>query len=168
LGSDLRASQVDDLITILVSESASAVVTGATKTQRQSSLQASVTSLAGVKSPTGALANLAGASSQSALDGSGTTSRSTTLSTALSARIREVLPNGYLVVEGSKDVVVNSEHQLVTVRGVVRPIDLTPDNMIQSNQIAQLELKIDGKGVVGDAIRRPFILWRLLMGILPF
>jgi flagellar L-ring protein FlgH len=168
LGSDLRASQVDDLITILVSESASAVVTGATKTQRQSSLQASVTSLAGVKSPTGALANLAGASSQSALDGSGTTSRSTTLSTALSARIREVLPNGYLVVEGSKDVVVNSEHQLVTVRGVVRPIDLTTDNIIQSNQIAQLELKIDGKGVVGDAIRRPFILWRLLMGILPF
>ena len=90
------------------------------------------------------------------------------LSTALSARIREVLPNGYLVVQGNKEVVVNSEHQMVTVRGVVRPADLATNNSIQSDQIAQMEIKVDGKGVVNDAIRRPFILWRLIMGLLPF
>jgi len=168
LGSDLRATQVDDLVTILVSEQASAVVNGATKTQRQSNLKSSVTGLAGVTKATGALANLANLSTQSQLNGQGATSRSTQLSTTLSARITHVLPNGYLVVEGNKDVVVNSEHQLVTVRGVVRPTDLSPNNVIASNQVAQMELKINGKGVVNDAVRRPFILYRVLMGLLPF
>ena len=79
-----------------------------------------------------------------------------------------VLPNGYLVLEGTKDVMVNSERQIVTVRGVVRPVDLSPGNVIHSDQIAQLEIKVNGKGVVGDAIRRPFILYRILLGLLPF
>jgi flagellar L-ring protein FlgH len=167
LGSDLRASQVDDLVTVVVSESASAVVNGTTKTQRQSSLNASVTQLGGVTSPTGALANLAGVSSNTALDGQGSTSRSTALNTTMSARVTQVLPNGYLVIVGSKEVGVNSERQVVTLRGVVRSIDLTTDNLIRSNQIAQMELMVNGKGVVGDSIRRPFFLWRLLMGLLP-
>ena len=79
-----------------------------------------------------------------------------------------VLPNGYLVLEGTKDVQVNSEKQVVTVRGVIRPMDLTPGNVISSNQIAQMEIKINGRGVVNDAVQRPFFLWRLLLGILPF
>jgi flagellar L-ring protein FlgH len=82
--------------------------------------------------------------------------------------VTHVLPNGYLVLEGAKDVMVNSEHQLVTVRGVVRPVDLSPGNTIRSDQIAQMEIKINGKGVVNDAIRRPFILYRILLGLLPF
>jgi flagellar L-ring protein precursor FlgH len=168
LGSDVRAGQVDDLVTIMVEESASAVAQGASKTQRTSALSSSVTSLAGKKSLNGALANLAGANTASSLDGQGTTTRSATLNTTLSARVTHVLPNGYLVVEGNKEVVVNSEHQMVTVRGVVRPADLATDNSIRSNQIAQMEIKIDGKGVVNDAVRRPFILWRVIMGLLPF
>ena len=79
-----------------------------------------------------------------------------------------VLPNGYLVLEGAKDVMVNSERQIVTVRGVARPQDLSSANTIRSDQIAQMEIKINGKGVVGDAIRRPFILYRILLGLLPF
>jgi flagellar L-ring protein precursor FlgH len=51
---------------------------------------------------------------------------------------------------------------------VVRPADLATNNSIQSDQIAQMEIKVDGKGVVNDAVRRPFILWRLIMGLLPF
>jgi flagellar L-ring protein precursor FlgH len=86
----------------------------------------------------------------------------------LSARVTNVLPNGYLVIEGTKQVQVNSEHQLVTVRGVIRPADLTTGNMISSNQIAQMEIKIDGKGVVNDAIRRPNLLYRIMLAILPF
>ena len=168
LGTDLRATHVDDLITIIVNEKASAVATGATKTSRASNLKSSVTGLAGAKSPTGALANLANVNTSSALDGQGTTSRGTSLSTNLSARITHVLPNGYLVVEGTKDVQVNSERQVVTVRGVIRPADLTTANTILSDQIAQMEIRVNGKGVVGDAIRRPFILYRLLLGILPF
>jgi len=168
IGSDVRAAQVDDLVTIVVSENASAVATGATKTSRSSAASSQISALAGPKSPGGAMQNLLNLTGSQALDGSGSTSRGSTISATLSARVTNVLPNGYLVLQGTKDVLVNSEHQMVTVRGVIRPADLSPGNIITSNQIAQMEIRIDGKGVVNDAIRRPFILWRLLLGLLPF
>ncbi|HMC61985.1 MAG TPA: flagellar basal body L-ring protein FlgH, partial [Candidatus Solibacter sp.] len=65
-------------------------------------------------------------------------------------------------------VQINSEHQTVTVRGVLRPADLASDNSVPSDRLAQMEIRLNGKGVVGDAIRRPFILYRILLGLLPF
>ena len=168
LAMDLRASRIDDIVTVVVQEKASAVSTGATKTQRNSSAKSSVTSLAGPKSVGGALANLAKQQTNIALDGQGTTSRTTELTTTLSARVTQVLPNGNLVVEGTKNIVVNSETQLVKVRGVVRPIDLDTANTVPSSRLAQMEVHINGKGVVNDAVRRPNFLYRLLLGILPF
>ena len=168
LATDVRAAHVDDLLTVLVTERASAIAKGTTKTARQSSTKASVTALAGITRKAGPWQNLANTNTDTQLNGDGTTSRETSLSTTLSARVTHVLPNGYLVLEGTKDVMVNSERQIVTVRGVVRPVDLSPGNVIHSDQIAQLEIKVNGKGVVGDAIRRPFILYRILLGLLPF
>ena len=168
LTGELRASHVDDIVTVLVSESASAVATGATKTGRTSSNSASINALAGLTKAKGPWTNLANTSGTSTLDGSGTTSRNVTLSTTLTARVTHVLPNGYLVVEGSKDMQVNSERQTVTVRGVVRPSDLSTANVVRSDHLGQMEIRLNGKGVVGDAVRRPMILYRLLMGLLPF
>ena len=168
IASDVRAARVDDLVTIMVNENASAVATGATQTSRASAATSKITALAGPKSPGGALPNLLDTTSTQTLNGSGTTSRVSTITATLSARVAHVLPNGYLVLEGSKDVLVNSEHQLVIVRGVIRPADITAGNVITSNQIAQMEIRIDGKGVVNDAIHRPNFLWRLLLGLLPF
>ncbi|MGO9893841.1 MAG: flagellar basal body L-ring protein FlgH [Bryobacteraceae bacterium] len=165
---DVRASQVDDVLTIVVAEQASAVATGATQTKRVSSTANSVTALAGVKSATGALANLANSSGDTELNGQGTTSRTTTITTTLTARVVRVLPNGALVIEAARDLSINSERQTIAVRGVVRPADIDTTNSVQSTRVAQLEVRINGKGVVGDAIRRPNILYRLLLGLLPF
>jgi flagellar L-ring protein precursor FlgH len=165
---DVKASQVNDLVTILVTERASAVARGATKTARKAESEHSVGALFGRVQAGSRLANLTGLSGSSTLDGQGATTRDTVLTTTLSARVVEVLPNGYLVVEGSKETVVNSERQWVTVRGVVRPYDISPGNVVRSDRLAQLEVRINGKGVVGDAVRRPFFLYRLLMGLLPF
>ncbi len=165
---DLRASQVDDVVTILVVESASAVAKGSTKTQRASSTANSVGALAGIKRATGPLANLASASGNTQLSGDGTTSRDVVISTTLTARVAAVLPNGAMLVEAAKDVQINSERQSISVRGVVRPADIGADNTVRSDRLAQLEVAVNGKGVVGDAIRRPFILYRLLLGLLPF
>jgi flagellar L-ring protein precursor FlgH len=165
---DVRASQVDDLLTVVVAEQASAVTTGATQTSRVSSAKNSVSALGGLTKAAGALANLVGTSGDTELKGQGTTSRSTTLNATLTARVICVLPNGGLVVEASKDIQVNSERQTITVRGVIRPADIDPTNSVQSNRLGQLEVHINGKGVVGDAIKRPFIVWRLLLGLLPF
>jgi len=165
---DPRAYQVDDIVTIVVSDQASAVAKGTTNTSRASSAKHSVSALGGVTRSTGPLANLSNLSGESKLQGEGSTSRETVLSTTLSARVTHVLPNGYLVVEGQKENLVNSERQTVVVRGVVRPTDLGSDNSVQSNRLAQLEVRINGKGVIGDAVRRPFFLYRLLLGLLPF
>jgi flagellar L-ring protein precursor FlgH len=90
------------------------------------------------------------------------------LTTTITARVVDVLPNGFLVVEGNKTVLVNSENQVVSLRGVVRPVDLSYANTVLSGDIGQMELKINGKGVVNDAVRRPNFLYRLLLGVLPF
>jgi flagellar L-ring protein precursor FlgH len=168
LARDLRASRVNDTVTILVAENASAVSSGNVQTARTSSAKNSVVALAGKTPPTSALSNLVGLSGDQQLKGAGTTSRQTLLSTTLGTRVVEVLPNGYLVVEGVKEIRVSSEQQVITVRGVVRPADLSRDNVVRSDRMAQLEVSVNGKGVVGDAIRRPFFLYRLLLGLLPF
>jgi len=165
---DLRASQVLDLVTIMVSDRASALSKGTTNTDRKSSAKASINSLAGPIKAGKALSNLANLSGETQLQGQGTTSRESTLTTTLTAEVTDVLPNGNLVVRGQKEIVVNSEHQVVTVRGIVRPEDLSPVNSIPSDRLAMLEVRVSGKGVVEDAVKRPFILYRLLLGLLPF
>ncbi|HTA70271.1 MAG TPA: flagellar basal body L-ring protein FlgH [Bryobacteraceae bacterium] len=168
LGMDLKATRVDDLVTIVVTEKASAVATGDVKTQRQSTAQSAITAAGGVTKATGPLANLLNTNSNNQLQGTGATSRGAVLTATVSARVVNVLPNGYLVVEGIKRVQVNSENQVITIRGVVRPVDLDPTNAIISDRVAQMELTVNGKGVIGDAIHRPFFLYRLLLGLLPF
>ncbi len=168
LARDHRASQVDDLVTITVAEQASAVANGATKTSRASNSKNSISSGLLPAPVAGKLSNVLGLSGQTTLDGQGTTSRGTTLTTSMSARVVAVLPNGYLVVEGEKQIQVDSEHQFITVRGVVRPADITTSNTVTSARLAQLEVRINGKGVIADATHRPFLLYRILMGLLPF
>jgi flagellar L-ring protein precursor FlgH len=168
LARDLRAAAPGDLVTIVVSDRAAATQTGSTNSSRTSSAKTKVQALLGVPSPVGALPNAVTLDSTQQLQGDGETSRSNTLNTSLSARVVEVLPNGYLVLEGAKEVQVNSERQLVTVRGVARWNDVSATNTIRSDRLAQMELRINGKGVVGDAIRRPNILYRILLGLLPF
>ncbi len=168
LGLDLRASRVNDLVTIVVSETFSAVANGDVKTQRQSTAKSNISQLAGVTKATGPLANLLNTNSQTQLQGTGETSRGAVLTANMSARVIHVLPNGYLVIEGTKRVQVSSENQVITVRGVIRPVDLVPPNTISSNLIAQMEIQVSGKGVINDTIHRPNILYRILLGILPF
>lgn len=168
LASDVRARNVGDLVTIVVLDQASATSQGTTTQQRQTSANASITSLFGAKSSANALNNLANLSGQNQLKGAGTTTRQTTVSTTVSTRVIRVLPNGDLVIEGSKLISINSEFQTVALRGIVRATDLGPQNSVSSNQVEDLELRINGKGVVNDAIRRPNFLYRLFLGLLPF
>jgi flagellar L-ring protein precursor FlgH len=163
---DLRAAQIDDIVTIVVSESLSAVASGVTNTSRKSAATSNLNSLFGPANPR--LKNLLDVAGNQSLQGQGQTSRNMTLSTTISARVVEVKPNGDMVVEGTKDIAVNSEKQSIVVRGTVRAVDLNSANAVASNNVANMQIKVNGKGVVGDAVRRPFFLYRLLLGLLPF
>jgi flagellar L-ring protein precursor FlgH len=111
--------------------------------------------------------NLAKAATANSLDGQGATTRDTTLTATISAVVTQVLPNGSLVIQGTKNVKINNENQILGLRGLVRPVDLDTANTVSSDRIAQMDLQVNGKGVVADQIKRPFILYRLLMDILP-
>ena len=166
LGVDLRATQVNDLLTVIVQERAAATSKGTVKATRSSSAKASIGDLYGA-APVG-LSRLAGLSSNSNLNGEGATTRETNLSTSLTARVVHVMPNGNLVIQGVKEITINDETQTIVLRGIVRPVDLDTGNAVLSERIADMEVRVNGKGVVGSAIRRPFFLYRLLLGILPF
>lgn len=165
---DVRAGAVGDIVTIVVADQATASAAGGTNTARQSAGNAQITSLAGTLAAGNPLGNLIDFSNERTLQGQGQTTRATTLTTTISARVVATTLNGMLVVEGSKETVVNSERQRVIVRGLIRPYDITPANTIRSDQISDLTLEVNGKGVVNDAIKRPFALYRILMGLLPF
>jgi flagellar L-ring protein precursor FlgH len=114
------------------------------------------------------LANLLGTSTNTQLNGQGQTNRTSDLTTNLTARVIATLPSGDLIVEGNKLIQINSEKQKITLRGIVRWNDINPANQVSSDRLAELEVLIDGRGVVNDAVRRPNFLYRLLLGLLPF
>jgi flagellar L-ring protein precursor FlgH len=165
---DVRASQVYDLVTIVVSDTTSAVSTGGTNTTRKSNAKASVASGLLPKGSVKALGSLATTSNNQQLQGQGSTSRGSTLTTTVTAEVVGVLPNGNLVIQGVKEIMVNSEKQVITVRGIIRPDDLSPINEVPSVRVARMEILVNGKGVVNDAVKRPFFLYRILLGLLPF
>src|SRR5262249_10586044 len=101
---DLRAGEVGDLVTIVVSDRASAIAKGVTNTTRKSSAKNTISSLAGTVASTSPLSSLANLANAQQLDSQGQTSRDMTLSTTISARVTEVTANGTLLVEGSKDI----------------------------------------------------------------
>lgn len=168
LARDPRASRLQDIVTIVVADRASALSRGSTTANRKAQASGGIASLAGPVRAAGPLSQMANMGSKSQLDGQGETSRESVLETTVSARVIHVLPNGNLVVEGTKDVWINSERQRITVRGLVRWNDLSPGNRVSSDRLADLQVQVDGKGVVQDAIRRPNFLYRLLTGLLPF
>ena len=163
---DMKASRHGDVVTIAVVDKVTASSKGTATSARKSSATGGITSMLGHTVPP--LANLATMSGNRTLDGQGATGRESSLSVTLSARVTHVLPEGTMVVEGEKEITVNSERQMIRIRGAIRPLDIANDNTIRSDRIANLEIRINGKGVVADAVRRPNILYRILNGILPF
>lgn len=90
-------------------------------------------------------------------DGNGQTSRSGTVRSVVTARVVNIDPEGNLVLEARQEVAVNDESQLVEVYGIARPLDITPDNYIPSNRLADSTIRINGTGAVADSQRRGIV-----------
>jgi flagellar L-ring protein FlgH len=164
---DFKARYVDDVVTIRVVESTQALASADAKNARDTQASAGFDKLFGLEKKISELPTLVSGKSSSSFEGKGSTSRETTLATTLTARVADVLPNGYLVVEGMREIRVNNENQSVYLTGVVRPEDIGSDNVVLSSAIAQMSVRVQGKGVVSQPIK-PGWLYRILNGILPF
>jgi flagellar L-ring protein precursor FlgH len=71
----------------------------------------------------------------------------------VSARIIEVLANGTLRIEGSKQVVINDETEVLTVSGLLRPEDIAADNTVRSGRLAEAKVTYSGRGATGNAAK---------------
>lgn len=147
LTSDLRARNVNDLITIRVMESLSATGAADSSLQKNSNADVFITGKADEY-----LNKFLPLSNNSKFNGAGGTSRTTELTASLTARVIEVLPNGDLAVEGIREVDINGDRNLVVLSGVIRPVDILPGNVVPSVRIGQLQIRALSQGLIKDSL----------------
>jgi flagellar L-ring protein FlgH len=164
---DMKARFVHDILTINVLETTQAASSAKNSSSRASSASAGLDSFMGLPKRIKELPNMVSGTGQSKFDGQGSTTRATTLATTLTARVTDVLPNGYLVVEGKREIRVNNENQTIVLTGVVRPEDISTNNVVLSSAVAQMSVRVQGKGSVSQPIN-PGWLYKILTKILPF
>ncbi len=87
----------------------------------------------------------------------GETTRSNKLVLTITCQVMEQLPNGNLRIQGTKRVTVNSEDTTIVLNGTVRPRDISPNNTIASNLIADASIELQGKGPLWNNQRRGFL-----------
>lgn len=165
---DYKARKAGDLIVIRIADRVSSASSGQNQGQRQVSAQSGVSGLVGTLSAANRLQDLLGLSSTTNLNGKGQSTLSTNLQLNIAGSVVEALPNGVLVVEAAREVVVGPNRHTVILRGLVRPGDVGSDNAVLSNNIGNLEVEVKGKGTIADATRQPNVIIRALMRILTF
>jgi flagellar L-ring protein precursor FlgH len=114
------------------------------------------------------LQNIFSPQSSQALNGQAQTASDSSFTTSLAAQVVSVLPNGFLVVEAVRQMEMNNQRQTLVVRGVVRPSDIAVDNSVLSSQVNNLEVRLNGKGVLSDGVRPPNKLIRAILKLVGF
>lgn len=183
LFTDNKARHVDDIITIVIDEYSSGSNSANTATGRDTKTHANISAFMGLEKQI-AMKNKAltdgdiltaglvpsiqiGGSSQNSLAGKGKTSRDGKLKAKITARVVRILPNGNLFIEGTRRLAINAEGQYIVVSGIIRPEDITSDNVISSQYIADAKIIYTGKGVINDKMR-PGWMTRIVDWTWPF
>jgi flagellar L-ring protein precursor FlgH len=156
LFADFRAYRVGDLVTVKLDESSKAAGDASTKMDRESHESLGLPNFFGL---TTALAKaypdlnpekLIEWMGESGFAGTGQTSRGNKLDGSISVRVKKVLPNGDLFVEGTKVILINDEEIHMYVSGVIRAEDIDSMNSVNSSTIADAQIEFSGRGVLTD------------------
>lgn len=162
LVTDLRATRAGDIITILVDEQSSAEKRAETKFGRDADYAASLSvpklHPRDLRQWLEQFQTTAKANSD--YEGTGSTTRTDRAAATLSARVMRVLDNGTLLIEGRRLVVLQNETQTLVVSGLVRAVDVMPDNTVRSSLIADAEVRIEGQGAI-SLRQRPGLFQRV-------
>ena len=161
LFADLRARNLNDLVTVRVVENVTAAGSADSALDKNSNGSASLTKFFGAETrfpswldPTSLVA--AGANTQFA--GSGSTTRAGSLSAVITARVIQVLPNGDLVLEGIREVDINGDRQFVVLSGIVRVRDIGPGNVVFSTAVGQMQIRYFGQGLIKDNLKPGWVV----------
>ena len=171
---DQRAADVGDILTVLIEIKDKAELDNETERKRESGENAGVDNLLGIESHLAQVlpqavdpANLVGMDSDSTHKGTGTIDREEKIEMKLAATITQILPNGNFVITGKQEVRVNFEKRILNVEGVIRPQDVSTNNTITYDQIAEARISYGGEGQITD-MQQPRYGQQLYDVIFPF
>ena len=127
LFADNKATYANDIITITINETSKAQNSASTNTSRASSSDAKINAFLGIDNsilqmnPSMGTQIAAKGSHDSTMKGAGDTNRGNTLVLNIAGRVVKRLDNGNLLIEGRKQVTINSEDQYIVITGIIRP-----------------------------------------------
>lgn len=170
---DQRASVVGDILTVLVTINDEAEIENTTNRSRTDTNGGGIGGALGTQIDKWFIPNdssasdIANVNSSSSFNGTGGVDREETLETTVAAVVTQVLPNGNMVIEGRQEIRVNFEVRELVVAGIVRPEDITANNTIASQQIAEARIGYGGRGQITD-VQQPRYGNQVLDILLPF
>jgi len=155
---DKKPGKVGDIVTVLVREN--------TKTKDKGKTNVKKTNDNSVSDGTGIFSFLKafGFNSKSDMKGDGSTERTHVAQTSITCLVTDMLPNGNLIIEGTRDVTTHEENLELKIVGVIRPEDVDANNNILSDRIANAEIGIKGRGAL-TRIQKPGLLTQILQTI---
>jgi flagellar L-ring protein precursor FlgH len=158
LYSDVKARRVGDLISVQLRENTNASKSANTATTKDTGANLSpITGLGGNALNLGGQAIQLGIASNNTFAGDAATAQSNSLSGNISVTVIEVLPNQNLVIRGEKWLTLNSGDEYIRLTGIIRPADISPDNEIESNKIANARIQYSGTGSFADAQKQSLV-----------
>jgi len=170
---DTKACMVGDTVVVDIVENSSSSMKVTTETSRKSGFNLGIPNWLGNVASLAERYNITDPSKliettyDSNLQGEGESDRTGQVTASIAARITEIEPNGNLTLYGKRSIKSNKEIQFITVSGVVRPQDISADNRVTSNSLANAKIEYYGEGALSDK-QRPGWGTRILDNIWPF
>lgn len=171
---DSRASQVGDVVTVLVSVQDEAQLRNQTQRDRTTAEAMGMPALLGLDASvnrvlpnTSSASSLVNTNSSGSAAGNGELRRAETITLRIAATVTQTLPNGNLVVMGRQQMRVNSELRDLTLAGIIRPQDIASDNTVRHDRLAEARIAYGGRGTISD-VQRPRWGQEVLDAVLPF
>ena len=163
------ARHVGDLITIHLVEQTSASKSSSTSTKKTSKAALPGPTIAG-KAVTfhGNEILSADLDHDSSFDGQGDSAQSNKLAGDITVTVAKRLANGNLLVRGQKWIAINQGKEFVRLQGIIRPIDVDPDNSIASNKVADATISYGGQGALADANTKSWLARFFDHPLMPF
>lgn len=154
---DQRANNIGDILTVMIDIEDEATLENETERSRSSNENAGLDNFLGFEADLPELlsdslnpSQLVNANAGSTHRGQGSTEREEEVKMKLAATITQILPNGNMVIQGRQEVRVNFEKRVLELAGIIRPEDITVDNMITYDKIAEARISYGGKGQITD------------------
>jgi flagellar L-ring protein FlgH len=163
---DRRAVAVGDIVTVLIDVDDQAALRSSSSRNRTSGAGYSLKSEAEILGIGGEGEAKFNGTGQTSSTGQGTVQRSERVSLSVAATVTVALPNGNLAIAGLQEMRINNEMRVLGVQGVVRLKDISPDNTVQYDQMAEARVTYGGAGRIAE-IQQPTLLHQIYDRLAP-